>query len=209
MDPEHATLQTGDILLVRAAPAHWALALLDGLICRITGSPYSHAGLVVRDPPFAPQPGLYVWESGWENGEPDPQDGRAKLGVQLTPLARFVRNNTGDIYVRRRAPGRPIAAAALAAVHRTVYGAPYDANPLDWLLACWRLDIHPQKLDRFWCSAFVAYVLVRVGTLPRDVDWSVVRPADLSARATQLEFLHPYEPDRLLAAPPREAGAAP
>jgi hypothetical protein len=191
-------LQTGDLLLVRETPANWALALLDGLICRITGSPYSHVGMVLRDPPFVPQPGLYVWESGWENGEPDPQDGRAKLGVQLTPWARFVRNNTGDIYVRRRSPGHPLSSTDLLDVHHTVYGAPYDANPLDWLLACWRLDIHPQKLDRFWCSAFVAYVLVRVGTLPADVDWSVVRPGDLSSHAAQLDFLHPYEADSRL-----------
>jgi hypothetical protein len=189
-------LCTGDLILVHETPSHWLLALLDGLICWFTGSRYSHAALAVRDPPFAPA-GLYVWESGWE-GQPDPQDGIIKLGVQLTRWSDFVQNTEGDLYVRRRGPGAGITSAQLAKLHIQVYRKPYDMNPVDWILATEHLDLCPQKTSRFWCSAFVAYLLVELGTLPGAVDWSVVWPQDLSSTSTELHFLHQYEPDALL-----------
>ena len=195
-----ATLQTGDILLVRERPedSRWALAGLGWLIRWWTDSPYSHAALVLRDPPFVAERGVYVWESGWEDGTPDPQDGKIKFGVQITPWFTFVEHNRGDIYVRRRDPGDKMRLHDILRIHTQVYMKPYDADPLDWLEAAARRDTRPRKLGRFWCSALVAYILVQCGTLPRDLDWSAVRPADLSSSSDQLTWHHQYASDALL-----------
>ena len=197
-------LRTGDLVLVRERPAlprHWLLGVLDWLIETVTHSPYSHVGMVLRDPPFVEKQGLYVWESGWE-GTPDPQDERVKFGVQITKWDTFVAHNRGNIFIRTRLPGDPIRLHDLVRVHAQVYMKPYDANPLDWLGAAVRHDDEPQKLDRFWCSALVAYILVQCGTLAADVDWSLVRPADLSSSSTELQWLHGYGPDEQIAAQP-------
>ena len=44
--------------------------------------------------------GYYVWESGWE-GTPDPQDGKVKFGVQITPFEEIFQNykKKNDSYV--------------------------------------------------------------------------------------------------------------
>ena len=192
------TLETGDLVLVNAhpPPSHWMMALFDAAIQYFTRSVYSHVAIVLRDPPFVAEKGLYVWESGWEYGACDPQDGRCKLGVQVTPWASFVANNTGQLYIRKRSRScPPITDDDLNSIHATVYGTPYDTNPLDWMLAIWRKDLVPQKTDRFWCSALVAYILVRLGVLAENVDWSIVRPADLSSQSNSLVFLERYETD--------------
>lgn len=191
-------LQTGDLVLVRERPRHWAMAALDWLIRTATRSPYSHAGVLLRDPPFVDTPGLYVWESGWEDGEPDPQDHLVKFGVQLTAWDTFVAHNPGELWVRRRGPGARLRLHDIVRIHRQVYRKPYDDDPLDWLEAAVREDGRPRKLDRFWCSALVAYILVRCGTLPAGLDWSAVRPADLSSESHELEWLHPYGEDTRL-----------
>lgn len=189
-------LRTGDLILVHETPSHRLMALFDWLISWFTGSTYNHVAMVVRDPPFAPA-GLYVWESGWE-GQPDPQDGIIKLGVQLTRWDDFVRHTEGDIYVRRRGPGADVTAAQLAKLHIQVYRKPYNLNPVDWILATEHLDLCPQKKSRFWCSAFVAFLLVQLGTLAPTVDWSVAWPGDLSSSSKEMTFLHAYSQDTAL-----------
>ena len=58
----------------------------------------------------------------------------------------------------------------------------------DWLLATLRLDISPQKTDRFWCSAFVSYIFTQLGWLEDNTDWSIIRPCDLSSSSTYLSW---------------------
>jgi hypothetical protein len=100
--------------------------------------------------------------------------------VRLTPIAEAVPPSArGTAFVRKctlRVPD-----AKLAKVHADVFLKPYDVCISDWLLATLRLDARPQKTDRFWCSAFVAYVLTQLGFLPETTDWSIVRPCDLSS----------------------------
>ena len=82
----------------------------------------------------------------------------------------------------------PVADAKLSKVHSDVFLKPYDVCLSDWLLATLRLDARPQKTDRFWCSAFIAYVLARLGWLSDTTDWSIVRPCDLSSGSTYLSW---------------------
>jgi hypothetical protein len=179
MDP----LQTGDLILFACKTSRWTL--FDAVIRYVTGSDYVHVGMVLIDPPFRNVPrGAYLWESGWEP-TPDPQDGRLKLGVRITPLSK-IDVSASHLYVRKCE--RSISTSELVAIHTEVYLKPYDTCLSDWLLAALRRDAHPQKTDRFWCSAFVSFVMTRLGWLLSTTDWSIVRPCDLSSRSSYLSW---------------------
>ena len=182
---------TGDLVLFACKKTHWSF--FDAAIRYVTGSEYVHVGVVLVDPPFRNVPrGMYLWESGWEPF-PDPQDGREKLGVRITPLSQ-IDVSASHLYVRKCT--RPIPITDLTAIHTEVYLKPYDMCLSDWLLAAVRKDERPQKTDRFWCSAFVAFVMTRLGWLSPTTDWSIVRPCDLSSSASYLSWVETvYEPD--------------
>ena len=184
-------LQTGDLLLFASSSnQHSVVGLFDWIIRTATHSPYSHVALVLRDPVFISPSlkGLYIWESSWE-GSPDPQDGKTKLGVQITPLHESLRNFKGHVYVRKLEKGQDrITDATLRSVHDVVYDKPYDVHVRDWVSAWLRKDAQPQKTDRFWCSALVAYFMVQFGFIEDTVDWSIIRPADLSSASTYLTW---------------------
>lgn len=184
-------LQTGDLLLFASSSnQHSVVGIFDWIIRTATHSPYSHVALVLRDPAFISPSlkGLYIWESSWE-GSPDPQDGKTKLGVQITPLHESLRNFKGHVYVRKLEKGRDrITDATLRSVHDVVYDKPYDVHVRDWVSAWLRKDAQPQKTDRFWCSALVTYFMVQFGFIENTVDWSIIRPADLSSASTYLTW---------------------
>ena len=176
-------LQTGDLLLFTEKTKGF-LAPLIALIKWGTHSNFTHVAVVLKDPTFIHPSlkGLYVWESSWE-GKPDPQDGKIKLGVQITPLAEIMNayKNTGHVFVRKmNAPEGTFNNEVLTKIHDVVYDKPYDIVPLDWIEALLQKNIHPQKINRFWCSALVAYVYTICGILNKDTDWSIVRPSDFS-----------------------------
>ena len=187
-------LRTGDMILFACKKSHWSL--FDSAIRYFTGSDYVHVGFVLIDPPFRNVPrGMYLWESGWEN-TPDPQDGRVKLGVRITPLSK-IDVSKSHIYIRKCT--QPVSMAKLIAIHTEVYLKPYDLCLSDWLLAALRMDATPQKTNRFWCSAFVAFVLTRLGYLLETTDWSIVRPCDLSSVSSYLDWNEAiYEKDTYL-----------
>ena len=80
-------LKTGDLLLFNYK-AGGLFGAFTNMIKWGTHSNYSHTAIVLRDPTFLHPnlKGLYVWESSWENN-PDPQDGKRKLGVWPAFLA--------------------------------------------------------------------------------------------------------------------------
>ena len=182
-------LQTGDILLFEATEENsMFMQLFNWAIREVTHSSYSHCALVLKDPTFIDPhlKGLYFWESGWE-GRPDPQDGKTKLGVQVTPLYECLRHYKVKLFVRRLERGNEFFTPdSLVKIHQTVYNKPYDTVIGDWIGAINRKDKEPQKTDRFWCSAFVSYILVQLGFLASDVDWSIIRPSDLSSSSDYL-----------------------
>jgi hypothetical protein len=197
MDPRE--LATGDLLLFTerlGEPRKWVPSLtrwlfdvLDTAISYFTRSPYVHVGLVVVDPPFCAARGTFLWESGYEACV-DPETGTQHVGVRLTPIATVLCPEArGSVFVRKCT--LPIADAKLSKTHSDVFLKPYDMCLSDWLLATLRMDAHPRKTDRFWCSAFVAYVLTQLGWLPDETDWSIVRPCDLSSSSTYLAWSAP------------------
>jgi hypothetical protein len=60
--------------------------------------------MVVVNPDFTylekPLKGVYVWQSGTAQ-IPDAEDGKRKIGVQLTPIIDFITTYKGKIYLRR------------------------------------------------------------------------------------------------------------
>jgi hypothetical protein len=175
-------LATGDLVLFtqRRRSAWW---LLDKAIEMFTRSPYVHVGMVLVDPPFAVPRGTYLWEAGYESS-PNPETGTRNLGVRLTEIGSATRDS--DMFVRKCT--LRIAQDKLLKIHRDVFLKPYDVCLSDWLLATLRVDPNPQKTDRFWCSAFIAYVLTQLGWLEETTDWSIVRPCDLSSRSDYLSW---------------------
>ena len=175
-------LKTGDVIFcdyLAGGPMGW----FSSAIKWFTDSPYSHCGVVLKDPKFAPVPkGYYVWESSY-NGTPDPQDGRIKLGVQLTPFKRFYDEykSDGKVFIRKLYTNNNLDESILDNIHDTVYNKPYDIVPKDWVQAYQRTDTNPQKTSRFWCSALVGYIYTKLGLYKPDTDWSIMRPSDIAS----------------------------
>ena len=187
-------VKTGDIILFDSGEKGM-MGFFSSLIKRFTKSNISHVGMVLKDPDFIHPSlkGYYVWESNWE-GTPDPQDGKVKFGVQITPFEEIYKNykeTNSKIYVRRIIDCNPATFSSdiLKNVHNVVYDKAYDIIPSDWLEALWRKDSHPQKIDRFWCSALVGYIYTQCGILRSDTDWSILRPSDFSIQYNNLPFI--------------------
>ena len=186
-------LKTGDLLLFNDKQGG-LFGLFTSLIKWGTHSNYSHIAMVLRDPTFIHPTlkGLYVWESSWE-GKPDPQDGKIKLGVQITPIAEILQayKGKGEVICR------PVCCKSecftnenLKMVHSVVYDKPYDIVPKDWLEGFLQKDLDPQKTSRFWCSALVGYIYTTCGLLDSVTDWSILRPCDFSLNAENLSFIN-------------------
>ena len=177
-------LKTGDILLFDYE-AGGIFGLFTRLIQYFTKSKFSHVAMVLKDPSFIHPSlkGYYIWESSWE-GKPDPQDGKIKLGVQITPfdeIYEHYKEKKSSIYVRRvNCNPELFNDSKLKEIHDVVYNKPYDIVPKDWLEAIERKDSDPQKTDRFWCSALVGYIYTKAGLIDEKTDWSVLRASDFS-----------------------------
>lgn len=150
----YADLQTGDLLLChsnkppsgQAGWGGWLMYAFTSAIDLFTSSPYSHVALVLRDPRFLEEPleGLYVWESSYEPGVPDPQDGKAfKIGVRITPLDDFLASFANGTVIHRALKGLNarlcMSTERLRTVHDVVYNKPYDLRLSDWIAAA----LHP------------------------------------------------------------------
>lgn len=195
------TLKTGDIILSKRVNSSGFIWIFEKLISLFTHSPYVHCALVLKDPTYihSSLKGYYIWESSWE-GIPDPQDGKIKLGVQITNIHDFLYNYPSQKYVRRfTGPENTFAPHRIEEIHKKVYDKPYDIMPQDWIEGIVQVDPQPQKTSRFWCSAFLSYVLVQIGLLPKTLDWSIVRPCDLSVHTSKSSTILPmYEEEIIL-----------
>jgi hypothetical protein len=200
-------LQTGDLLLFVSDSSNWFFGPFTKMISWGTHSNYTHIAMVLRDPIFSDMPplkGLYVWESSWE-GTPDPQDGKTKLGVQITPLQVILDayKDKGHVFVRklkrnlhRSCPtcGQTVddlfTKEKLQEIHSVVYDKPYDIVPKDWIEAFFHKDSNPQKTSRFWCAALIGYIYTKIGILEPTTDWSILTPNDFSLGGENLNFVN-------------------
>lgn len=191
-------LKTGDIILFNNNQSSGIFGFIASLIKYGSHSNYTHIGMILKDPTYIHKSlkGTYVWESGWE-GTPDPQDGKVKMGVQITPIHEMLdsyKKNGGVVLIRKIEtelskddPNYPFRPEKLKEIHDLVYDKPYDLNPFDWVDEM--LGIAPNKhSDRFWCSAFVGYVYVKAGILDPITDWTKLAPSDFAIDAEKLDY---------------------
>jgi len=182
-------LKHGDLVLVDNKSTGLFNAFLN-MIRWGTHSDYTHVALIVENPTFLEKQlqGTYVWQSTYE-GIPDPQDNTIKLGVQLTALNDFVDHyKNAVVFVRRFSDVSLFTDDKLKEAHTIAYDKPYDLYPKDWIEALVQKDSQPQKIDRFWCSAFVGFVLTKIGILQSNTDWSIMRPCDFALDGEYLKY---------------------
>lgn len=187
------TLKTGDLILFDSR-ASYPLRIFDWLVKFFTNSNYNHIAMVLKDPYFLDEvnegtskdmfKGLFVWESSWE-GEPDPQDGKVKLGVQVTDLEQVLKSNGGTAYIRRlnisaKNHSEIFSDENLIKIHKIIYDKPYDINPIDWISALFRVNFTPKKENTFWCSALIGIIYNKLGIIKENIDWTIMRPSDFS-----------------------------
>lgn len=173
-------LKTGDILLLSGKwswnPMNW----IDKIVEFWTGSPYSHCGMILKDPTWInpSMTGLYLWESNYE-GTPDPQDDKVKLGVQITPIDIVLKGRHQSIFVRQLFGYKDkLTIPILQKIHKIVYEKPYDLNLIDWLSAYLRKSFEKPKDSRFFCSALLGCIYTEAGLLDKNTNWTLLRPCD-------------------------------
>ena len=191
MSLDFTKLKTGDLILFNYEAGGCFGCFTKCIKCG-THSNYSHIGMILRDPTYIKPnlKGLFLWESSWE-GHPDPQDGKTKLGVQITPLEEVLKeyDGKGHAFVRQVVCDDELFNhAKIKEIHDVVYDKPYDLVIKDWAEALFKKDEDPQKTDRFWCSALVGYIYTQVGILEKDTDWSILVPNDFSMDGEDLIF---------------------
>ncbi len=175
-------LDTGDIILFSTQISWNPISWFSKLIEYFSSSPYSHVGIILRDPVYidVDLKGLYLWESSF-NGTPDPQDGNIKLGVQITSMKKIMKENHEIIWWRKiNYNSNNFSVFNVMRTHDKVYKKPYDFMPQDWIDVYNRQDANPQKLNRMFCSALAACIYTNCKILISDTDWSIVRPSDFA-----------------------------
>ena len=190
-------LRTGDILLFEEHSAHFVMGWVESCIRWWTDSIFSHAGMVIVDPEWAPE-GTYVWDSS-VHALPDPQDNKIKYGIALVRLEDYLNNVSGTQQLYKRSPVDPktyelFTPERLKKIHDSVYGTHYDFSIGHWLAGMVHMLI-PRTTKQFFCSAFVSYIMTDLGILAPDTDWTVVSPAMLSSKENRLKWQHVYGPE--------------
>ncbi len=195
-------LQTGDLIFCNCEKKTGIFALFTKIIKWGSHSNWTHIAMVLRDPTYIDPKlkGLYIWESS-EEKNPDPQDGKKKIGVQITPLKELLDSykDSGTLIVRKLHSDL-ITPEKLKEIHSNVYDKPYDIDIVDWFEALIKKDFtKPQKTNRFWCSALVAYIYTKCGILDEKTDWSIISPNDFdisvtnTLKWTENNYLEPTE----------------
>jgi len=170
-----------DIILFKGNyPWYTPARLFENVIKYFTGSEYTHVGIVLKDPTWIDPSlkGYYLWNSGTYNGGNAEDNNLVTLGVQLNPLYEYVSEYKGEAYVRRLdMKKKELDLHELYAIHKEIHSAQYNTKIIDWICSYFNIDRHPYKTHRFWCSAFVSYVLYRMGFFKDLLNWDIIRPS--------------------------------
>jgi len=189
-------LNTGDIILQHSSgPGGGNDPGLDGTIEFFTHSPWCHTAIIIRDPWWLKQKGLFVFQSGsGPNSYEDVMNGN-RCGVTLNHLDDFLANRK-YIFVRRlenftfNDGTKKWFKNAFDAAH----GKPYDKNVCSWVgtgidsflkCRCCSKITTPKTIKTFWCSALVAYMYVMMGWYDDNLDWSTQTPEDIAESIPQ------------------------
>tara|TARA_Y100000389_G_scaffold199930_1_gene239328 strand:+ start:6958 stop:7638 length:681 start_codon:yes stop_codon:yes gene_type:complete len=190
-------LNTGDMILCHCQKDGKLDPGIDGIIEEFTHSPYEHAAMIIKNPPWLDEGGIYVLQSGTgPNGYPDVMNGN-KCGVTFNRFEDFICNR--HYVCVRNIEGvewNEKTWAILKSAFDECHGKPYDSNLCHWFCVgissffccpCWGRCCLKREKYSFWCSALVAFIYVKMGWLPKNLDWSDKTPGDLSI----IELEHP------------------
>lgn len=170
-------LEDFDILLF-SGQNYWVSRVIEW----VTGSEFSHVGIVLKSPTYLHPDltGIYLLESGQEL-KPDAEDGVPKLGVQITELNGLLSQYGGVVYRRRLDCNKEGMREQMKKVHQEIHGKPYDFNLIDIMESVTGCYLNNCKIEkRFFCSALVTFVYMRLGLLPEDIAWTIVEPKQFS-----------------------------
>ena len=178
--------KTGDILLF----SNNSKSVFTNCIKCCTHSKYTHAAMIIKNPKWNKNlRGYYVLQSAYDS-ERDVEDNEKKFGVELVKLEELIDTYTGSIYWRHIDTNRNSEFfERLEKAHSVVHNRPYDVNIIDWIKGVFNLDIgNNRHLKRFWCSALVSYILVQLGLLGENTNWSLISPMQLGYKYDKLKF---------------------
>ena len=176
-------LQTGDILLYNTS--FWYSRVIE----MVTHCDYSHVSIILKAPVWLDgkyKEDYYVLESGTE----EVSDHSISSGVQIYPLKnvyeQYAYENFGHLYTRKVSSTIDLEELKekIKKGFEIVKGRPYDFNPIDWIIAFHDLNKdlaeikNEQKIDRFWCSALVSFIMVECDFLDKSVPWTIISPSD-------------------------------
>ena len=186
------TFETGDILLFSN---HFSIknptTYPAGIIEYMTKSPHSHVGIILKSPTYLNKEltDTYLWESVPDLTK-DAEDNNIKLGVKLTPISTILNQTTETIYLKKLLKNKEkFNETSIKAVHKMVYDKPYDFKLLDWLFAYLRCNIIKSN-KQFFCSAFVAFILMQLNILNSKIDYDLVEPKDYDIKYSK--YLNNY-----------------
>ena len=207
---------SGDLLIFHGTT--WYSYLIEWF----GGSRISHVGIYLHDPESwdgwdhvlvnKSSTNEYVMHSGYGRSA---ETGEMFFGVHIEPLEDVVK-----VYGESNIWVRPVHArrddswyAKFIEVHAAIHAKPYDTTITDWLSAEMRIHypnfsdnesgskgaIWYHRTDRFWCSAMVTYMYVRLGWIFPNVDWTLVAPFELTEQGKTLRWNVPVESAQLFA----------
>ena len=175
---DFSALQDFDIVLFRGR-GFWFSYVVE----YATWSDFSHIGLFLRgaEDVLSDLKQPLLLESGQE-AFPDAVEHKIKWGVQLSDLSMVINNYDGDVFYRKLLVSDDVRAAMkkqLIDVYNEIQDRAYDAEVRDLLRVALDADVGDcQRTNKFFCSALVSYVFVKMGLLTDDIKWDLIRPKD-------------------------------
>ena len=183
------SLKNGDVLLFSSRGTFFG-----GCIRFCTRSKFTHVGMVLENPTYIDpklNEGLYLLESGAEPFK-DAEDNTYKLGVQIQKLLPVL-NEYGQnfVFCRQLNSFSNFSTKKMLGAHKIIHDKPYDLNVIDWAEALVDDKIpifKKQTTKRFWCSALISFVYIKLGYLPENTQWSMISPENWNNKSNVLKF---------------------
>lgn len=177
-DDKLKELDTGDIILFNGTNSG-----LSYIIECLTGSKYSHCGMVLKNPKnigLDLEDGIYMIESGYD-AVCDVTTNKKKFGVEIVNLKDCIEKYTGCVYyVKLDFMRTSHFYKNLKTAYELVRNDIYDINPWDLIRTILNIDIGDCNRDNmFVCSALLSYLLYSCNVIFY-VKWDLIEPKHFS-----------------------------
>lgn len=167
-------LQTGDLVFFSGS------GLFSNTIKVITGSKWSHVGMVVR---IQDIDSVLLWESTTLGNTPDVHSGELMQGVQLVTLSDKIKRYNGDVAFRLLHFERTYKAKqALMDMRYELRHRPYEQSAMELINSA--VDVlgfdNQEDFSSCFCSEIVAEALQRMGVLENQIAANEFTVVDLA-----------------------------